>query len=88
MAENVLSFLKQVGLTPASLLAGVALIGAWWQTLAPIPGEMQKINHNIQILSTKVEIHSVLISQLTELKQEVAMLRRDVLANAKITNPQ
>ena len=78
MSDQVLSFLKRVGLTPASLLAGIAFAGAWWQTISPIPSEMVKINHNMQILGTKVEIHGVLIAQLAELRNDVALMRRDL----------
>lgn len=78
MPDSTLAFLKRLGLTPASLLAAVAFAGAWYQTISPIPSEMAKLNANVQSLGTKVEIHSVLIAQMTEIKTEVSGMRREL----------
>jgi hypothetical protein len=78
MAEPFLTFLKRLGLSPASLIAGVAFAGAWYQTISPIPAEMAKLNDNVQRLGTKVEIHSVLIGQLAEIKTEVTAMRKEL----------
>jgi hypothetical protein len=77
MAENTLKFLERFGLTPASLLAGVAIAGAWWQTISPIPSEMMKLNQNVQLLATRVEVHAVLLAQTAEIKAELSNLRKD-----------
>lgn len=78
MSDSTLSFLKRLGLTPASLLAAVAFAGAWYQTISPIPDEMKKLNDNVQQLGTKVEIHSVLISQMSDIKTDVASMRKEL----------
>lgn len=78
MSDTTLTFLKRLGLTPASLLAAVAFAGAWWQTISPIPAEMAKLNANVQSLGTKVEIHSVLIAQMMDIKQEVSGMRKEL----------
>ena len=78
MSDSTLSFLKRLGLTPASLLAAVAFVGAWYQTISPIPSEMKKLNDNVQALGTKVEIHSVLISQMSDIKTDVASMRKEL----------
>jgi len=77
MADSTLKFLERLGLTPASLFAAVAVAGAWYQTISPIPGEMSKLNQNVQMLATKVEVHAVLLAQTTEIKAELTNLRRD-----------
>jgi hypothetical protein len=39
---------------------------------------MAKLNDNVQRLGTKVEIHSVLIGQLAEIKTEVTAMRKEL----------
>lgn len=78
MSDTTLTFLKRLGLTPASLLAAVAFAGAWYQTISPLPIEMAKLNANVQGLGTKVEIHSILIAQMTEIKTDVQGMRKEL----------
>lgn len=78
MSEKTISFLKTLGLTPASFIASVAFAGAWYQTISPIPSEMRDLNANVQLLATKVEIHSVLIAQLSEVKAEISAMRKEL----------
>ena len=61
MADDTLNWLRKLGLTPASLVAGIAVAAAWYATLAPIPGEINQLNLAVQTLATKVEVHSVLM---------------------------
>jgi hypothetical protein len=78
MTDSSITLLKRWGLTPASLVASIAFAGAWWKTLAPIPEEMAKLNVTVQQMGTKVEIHSVLISQLAEIKTDVTSMRKEL----------
>lgn len=94
MPDAVLSTLKRLGLTPASLLAGVAFAGAWYQTISPIPEHVRNLTESVQALGTKVEIHSVLIAQMSEIKSDVSQMRRELstiegrLAHSKTYNAQ
>jgi hypothetical protein len=78
MIDPTLMALKKMGLTPASLVAGIAFAGAWWKTLAPIPDQMAQLNQTVQQMSTKVEIHSVLIGQLSDIKTDVTVMRKEL----------
>jgi Tfp pilus assembly protein PilO len=78
MADDTLNWLKKLGLTPASLVAGIAVAAAWYATLAPIPGEISQLNAAVQTLATKVEVHSVLIAQMNEIKVEMAGMRKEL----------
>jgi hypothetical protein len=78
MPDDTLNWLKKVGLTPASLFAGVAVAAAWYATLAPIPGEIKQLNEAVQSLATKVEVHSVLIAQMNEVKSEIKGMRSEL----------
>jgi len=78
MADDTLNWLKKLGLTPASLFAGVAVAAAWYATLAPIPGEINQLNQAVQVLATKVEVHTVLIAQMNEIKTELTGMRKEL----------
>lgn len=78
MAENILRNLKAFGLTPWQLILGIAIGYGWLTSLAPMPGEFRALNETVSRLSTKVEIHSVLIAQITDLSNEVKGMRREL----------
>jgi hypothetical protein len=78
MADDTLHWLNRLGLTPASLVAGIAVAAAWYATLAPIPGEISQLNQAVQTLATKVEVHSVLINQMAEIKTELTGMRKEL----------
>lgn len=78
MSESILRNLKLFGLTPAQLVIACGIAWGWVTTLSPMPKEMAKLNETVAQLSTKVEIHSVLISQITELNTEVKGMRREL----------
>ncbi|MDH4454348.1 MAG: hypothetical protein QE570_14325 [Verrucomicrobiota bacterium] len=93
MSEFILRNLNLFGLTPAQVIIACAIAWGWVTTLSPMPVEMAKLNDTVRLLSTKVEIHSVLISQITELNSEVKGMRRELstiegkLATASVYRP-
>lgn len=78
MSESILRNLQLFGLTPAQAVIACGIVWGWVTTLSPMPVEMAKLNDTVRLLSTKVEIHSVLISQITELNNEVKGMRREL----------
>jgi aryl-alcohol dehydrogenase-like predicted oxidoreductase len=78
MAENILRNLKAFGLTPWQLILGLCLGYGWMTSLMPMPAEMRQLNETVARLGTKVEIHSVLIAQITDLSNEVKGMRREL----------
>ena len=78
MSEIILRHLQLFGLTPAQVVIACGIVWGWVTTLSPMPVEMAKLNDTVRMLSTKVEIHSVLISQITELNTEVKGMRREL----------
>lgn len=78
MSEAILRNLKLFGLTPAQVVIAAGVVWGWVTTLSPMPVEMAKLNDTVRSLSTKVEIHGILIAQITELNTEVKGMRREL----------
>jgi len=78
MSESILRSLKAFGLTPWQLILGAAVAYGWFTSLMPMPAEMRTLNATVQSLGTKVEIHTVLIAQISDLKTEVTGMRREL----------
>jgi hypothetical protein len=83
--SEILRNLKAFGLTPWQLVLGAAIAYGWVNSLMPMPsamqamnGEVRALNKTVQDLGTKVEIHAVLISQITEIKTEMSSMRREL----------
>lgn len=78
MAETLLRNLRHFGLTPWQLIIGSAIAYGWATSLMPMPAEMRALTTTVQMLGTKVEIHSVLIEQISKLGNEVSGMRREL----------
>lgn len=78
MAENILRNLKAFGLTPWQLVLGLCVGYGWVTALMPMPAELRQLNETVARLGTKVEIHSVLINQISELNNEIKGMRREL----------
>lgn len=78
MSESILRGMKAYGFTPWQLVIGLALAWGWITTLMPMPAEMAKLNETVSKLGNKVEIHAILIAQITELNGEVKLMRREL----------
>lgn len=80
MPEPVNRIFKTMGVTPWQLILGVACIGSWWATIQPLPGQLAQLNQTVQQISTKVEVHSVMLNEMKELRQDMSEFRKDFSA--------
>lgn len=78
MLASLDSFLKFVGVTPWQFVLGVACLGSWWATVHPLPGQLRELNATVQSISTKVEVHGVLLRQVDDLTTEVRGMRKEL----------
>lgn len=72
--------LQSLGVTPWQLILGTACIGSWWAAVQPLPAQLSKLTETVQQLSTRVEIHTILLKEISEVKQDLKDLRSDVSA--------
>ena len=77
-AETFQKNLKSLGVTPWQLLLGIACIGSWWATVQPLPGKLEQLNSTVQALATRVEVQSVLLDSVKELRAEVKTIREEL----------
>ena len=90
MSQQISSTLRSLGVTPWQFILGTACIGSWWATVQPLPAQLSKLTETVQQLSTRVEIHTILLKEISELKQDLKDLRSDVSAlrfKSVSTNP-
>jgi hypothetical protein len=80
MPEPVNRFFKSFGVTPWQLVLGTAAIGSWWATIQPLPGQLALLNQTVQQISTKVEVHSVMLNEMKELRQDMNEFRKEFSA--------
>lgn len=80
MSQQISSTLRSLGVTPWQLFLGTACIGSWWATVQPLPAQLSKLTETVQQLSTRVEIHTILLKDISEVKQDLKDLRSDVSA--------
>lgn len=73
-----MNFLKQLGVTPWQFLLGTACIGSWWATVQPLPSQLSKLTETVQQLSTRVEIHTILLKEISEVKQDLKDTRSEI----------
>ena len=76
--ETVQKNLKSLGVTPWQLILGIACIGSWWATVQPLPGKLEQLNSTVQALATRVEVQSVLLDSIKELRSEVKTIREEL----------
>ena len=48
--------------------------------MQPLPSQLSKLTETVQQLSTRVEIHTILLKDISEVKQDLKGLRSDVSA--------
>lgn len=70
--------LERLGVTPWQLILGIACIGSWWATVQPLPGKLEQLNSTVQALATRVEVQSVLLDSVKELRSEVKTIREEL----------
>lgn len=78
MPEPVSKFLKSAGVTPWQLLLAALCIGSWWATVQPLPGQLALLNATVQSIATKVEVHSVLLQSVNDMRTDVQQMRREL----------
>ncbi len=84
MSQQISSTLRSLGVTPWQFILGTICVGSWWATVQPLPSQLSKLTETVQQLSTRVEIHTILLKEISEvkqdLKQDLKELRSDVSA--------
>jgi hypothetical protein len=80
MPDPVNRIFKTLGVTPWQLILGVACIGSWWATIQPLPGQLAQLNQTVQQISTKVEVHSVMLNEMKQLREDMNSFRKDFSA--------
>lgn len=92
MSKTIQRTLTALGLTPwqvATIIAcGAFYIGEMRPKLAAggeVAAELKDLNKTVQNLTTKVEVHSVLLASMTEMRAEVRELRDQV---SKLHSPK
>lgn len=78
MSASLQKPLQTLGVTPWQLILGIACIGSWWATVQPLPGKLEQLNSTVQALATRVEVQSVLLDSIKELRSEVKTIREEL----------
>jgi hypothetical protein len=78
MSQQLSSAFRSFGVTPWQLLLGIACLGSWWATVQPLPEQLARLTVTVQQLSTKVEVHTVLLAEIAEVKHEIKDLRVEI----------
>jgi hypothetical protein len=73
-------FLKSFGVTPWQIVLTTACIGSWWATIQPLPGQLAQLNQTVQQISTRVEVHSVMLNEMKQLREDMNSFRKDFSA--------
>lgn len=73
-------FFKSFGVTPWQIILTTACIGSWWATIQPLPGQLAQLNQTVQQISTRVEVHSVMLNEMKELREDMNSFRKDFSA--------
>lgn len=78
MSETTQKLMKAAGVTPWQFTLAAVAVGSWWATVQPLPAQLERLNSTVQQISTKVEIHAVILQSVTELNQKVDGMRREL----------
>lgn len=73
-------FFKSFGVTPWQIVLTTACIGSWWATIQPLPGQLAQLNQTVQQISTRVEVHSVMLNEMKQLREDMNSFRKDFSA--------
>lgn len=72
------TLLKNAGVTPWQFVLASACIGSWWATVQPLPAQLERLNTTVQTIATKVEIHSVLLQSVADMRSDVQQMRKEL----------
>jgi len=78
MSKQIASTLRSLGVTPWQFILGTACIGSWWATVQPLPSQLSKLTETVQQLSTRVEVHSILLKEISEIKQNLKDIHSEI----------
>ena len=85
MSDQLQRTLKALGVTPWQAIVAIALAGFYLGEMKPklasgeeIAASMKALTTTVQGLSTKVEVHAVLLTSVDELRAELRDLRVEV----------
>ncbi len=78
MPPPVSNTLKALGVTPWQIILATLCIGSWWATVQPLPAQLERLNATVQSIATKVEIHSVLLQSVADMRADVQQMRREL----------
>lgn len=78
--------LRALGVTPWQAIVGIALAGFYLGDMEPklaevgkIAASVEKLNDTVHTLTTKVEVHSVLLQAVAEVKTELKEVRQEIV---------
>jgi len=77
MPDPLANFLNKMGVTPWQLILGISAIASRWAPEQPITGQLAQLSTTVQSISTKVEIHSVMLNEMKQLREDMNGLRKD-----------
>jgi hypothetical protein len=81
MPPPITNTFKFLGVTPWQVIFGAACLGSWWGTMQPLqalPTQFRELNATVQTIATKVEVHSVLLQTVSEMRGDVQQMRREL----------
>jgi hypothetical protein len=81
MPSTLTNLFKAAGVTPWQVFFGAACLGSWWGTMQPLrdlPSQFRELNATVQTISTKVEVHSVLLQSVSDMRSDVQQMRREL----------
>lgn len=80
MPQPIVNTFKILGVTPWQVVTLAICVGSWWATVQPLPAQLVQLNATVQSISTKVEIHSVLLQSVSDMRADVQQMRRELSA--------
>ena len=78
MSETMSRAMRSFGVTPWQFTLAAVAVGSWWATVQPLPAQLEKLNTTVQQISTKVEIHGLILQSVSEMKDDVKKMRGEL----------
>lgn len=78
MPPPITNTFKILGVSPVNCIAFFICVGSWWATVQPLPAQLTQLNATVQQIATKVEVHSVLLQSVADMRSDVQQMRRDL----------
>ncbi len=78
MPPPITNTFKFLGVTPMQVITFSICVGSWWATVHPLPAQLVQLNATVQQIATKVEVHSVLLQSVNDMRADVQQMRREL----------